>query len=181
MIRYRLTLPCDHARRPGCACVCVSVCRVVSSCLALVTAGALEISDEAVRGRDAALDQLHEAIGRLPFPHVRPGHPLIALVLPPLVHGERLLPCTTAEDTGAATVVVHLCSRLPRTVRLDRVALVVDRATVGAAAAAAAAAASASGRGTPHDTLEAFEAENVELAARAVTTVRLTYKARVCE
>ena len=137
--------------------------RVVSTCLALLTAGALGISDEARRGQMTFMDDLLDAIGKLPFMHMRAGHPLIALALPPLVSGEYTLPSVAADDTGVPTVTVQLQSRLPRAITLDKVALVVDRVDSTNAV---------------REYSDAFECGPIELAPNSTTAVKLSYKVR---
>ena len=154
-LRSALTLRQTHAR--------ARACRVVSTCLALLTAGALGISDEARRGQMTFLDDLLDAIRRLPFMHMRAGHPLIALALPPLVNGEYTLPSVAADETGVPTVTVQLQSRLPRAITLDKVALVVDRVDSTNAV---------------REYSDAFECGPIELAPNSTTAVKLTYKVR---
>ena len=131
----------------------------MTTCLALLTAGALGVSDTARAQRQSLQDAFLDALAHVSYPLVRLGHPLLSLVLPPVVDGERTLVCVMDDGTGASTVTAHLWSRFPQPLTFDSVALVVDR-------------------GTQSSTTEAYVAERVEVAPDGATVVRLVY--RVC-
>ena len=152
----------------------------MTTCLALLTAGALGVSDTARAQRQSLQDAFLDALAHVSYPLVRLGHPLLSLVLPPVVDGERTLVCVMDDGTGASTVTAHLWSRFPQPLTFDSVALVVDRASTGTGAAAASGSSPGQARfsGTQSSTTEAYVAERVEVAPDGATVVRLVY--RVC-